>query len=819
MPTSAGIRDRIEAAFVAWGYFACRHAKGLIALMLAVTALLASGLPSLEMDNSTDSFLHPNDPVRIAYTEFRHRYGRDERISIAVEGDVFDPGFLTKLRALHDDLDSEVPYVEELISLINARSTRGEADELIVGELMEDWPETPEELTALRERVLANPLYRNTLISRDARVTMVSIELVTYEDDGESDALEGFDESDAPGTLGGGSADEPAAEPPFLSEESMAESIRAVDTIVGRHDAPDFQLRVAGGPVMTERLNATMTSDMGRFTVLSILAIGVFLFLLFRRWAAVALPLIVVILSLVGTLGVIALAGGTLSVATQILPSMLLAVGVCDAVHILAIYYQRLTAGDERGDAIAFTLGHSGLAILMTSVTTAGGFASFALGELKPVADLGMYAPFGVLLAFIYTVVLLPALLAVIPTQPPSERSVRTSARVSNVLERIGDFSADHAWSIVAVAAALVAVAAAGASFLQFSHDPLDWFPDDDAFREATLYMNERLDGVNVIEVVARVGHEDGVKDPAFLERLEEIRRMASTIHQGEWRIGKTTSISDIVKEIHQALNENRSDHYRIPADRELVAQELLLFENSGSDDLEDIVDPLYSEARITMRVPWVDAIVYPEKLDDLESRLGDILGEGVEFETTGLVPMLARTFKAMLDSMARSYAIAILVIAPLMVALIGSWRRGLLSMIPNLTPVILMLGFMGWSNIKVDGLSMMVGAIVLGLAVDDTIHFMHNFRRYYDRTGDPRKAIHETLHTTGRALLVTSLVLAAGFFVFAGAYMSNVRLFGTLTGGAILVAFLSNIVLASSLMMLATPKREPADSPTSQKS
>jgi predicted RND superfamily exporter protein len=768
--------------------------------MLALTTALAVGLPSLETDNSTDSFLHPDDPIRQVYDDFRGRYGRDERISIAAEGDLFDPVFLERLRALHEELEREVPHVEDMISMVNARSTRGEGDELIVGDLMADWPESPEARAVLRERVLANPLFVNTLISQDATVTTLSIELVAFADDAAADELAGFDDADAVEGDGG---------PAVLSERAISEAVNVVQEVVERHRAPGFDLILAGAPVMSERLNRRMALDMGLFTLLSIVMIGLVLFLLFRRLAAVLLPLLVVVLSMVGTLGVISLTGGKLSIATQILPSFLLAVGVCDAVHILSIFYQRLSAGDARHHAIAATLGHSGLAVVMTSVTTAGGFASFAVGDFKPVADLGLYAPFGVMFALLYTLVLLPALLAVIPSRPPTPSRDRAADLVTRVLERVGDFAADHAWGVVSVTVAMLVTAGAGATFLKFSHDPVDWFPPDDPFRISTLYMNDRLGGVNVVEVVAKTGKEGGVKEPDFLERLDQVRVETSRIHHGPWHIAKAVSVADVVKEIHQALNENRGDHYRIPADRALVAQELLLFENSGSDDLTDLVDPLYSEARITLRVPWLDAMLYPAALADLERRIGPILGEGVETEITGLVPMLAGTLTAMIHSMARSYLLAILVIAPLMVLLIGNLRWGLLSMIPNLTPVVLMLGWMGWASLPVDGLTMMVGAIVLGLAVDDTIHFMHNYRRYYERTGDPRAAIRATLHTTGRALLVTSLVLAAGFFVFLGAYMDNVKLFGVLTGGAILVAFVANVLLASSLMMLASRRRE----------
>jgi predicted RND superfamily exporter protein len=421
------------------------------------------------------------------------------------------------------------------------------------------------------------------------------------------------------------------------------------------------------------------------------------------------------------------------------------------------------------------------------------------------VADLGIYAPVGVVFALIFTVVLLPPLLAVIPMRPPPGRVYGGSDPITRVLQRLGDFSAAHPWSVVAVTLVVLAISGLGASFLRFSHDPIDWFPEEERFRKATLFMDEELDGVNVVEVLVHTGEENGVHEPEFLNRLEQVRLEAARIHKGDWHIGKSISIADVLKEIHQALNENRAEYYAIPQDRELVAQELLLFENSGSDDLEDVVDSLFRTARVTLRVPWLDAFAYPVLLDDLKARFAPILGEDVEIEITGLVSVLSRTFRAMVQSMARSYLVALLVIVPLMILLIGHLFRGLLSMVPNLTPVIMMLGYMGWTRVPVDGLSMMVGAIVIGLAVDDTIHFMHNFRRYYERSGDARAAIRQTLETTGRALLVTSLVLAAGFFTYTGAYMSNARTFGRLAGGAILVAFLANVILAPSLMMLAT--------------
>jgi predicted RND superfamily exporter protein len=534
--------------------------------------LLISRVPGLEMDNSTDSFLHPDDPIRAVYQEFRRQFGRDERITVAVEApDLFDADFLERLRALHEDLENEVPHIEDLVSMVNARNTRGEDDELIVEDLLEDWPETAAQRAALRERVAANPLYRNTLVSRDMLVTVVSIELVAYAGDGAGDLLGGFDEAPAA---------EASDEREFLPEREISKAVRAARAVVERHQAPGFHLRIAGAPVMSERINTRMQEDMRRFTALAVLAIGAFLFLLFRTVAAVLLPLMVVVLSMLSTLGVMAFAGGTLTETTQILPSFLLAVGVGDSVHILAIFYQRLSEGHSREDAIASALGHSGLAVLMTSLTTAGGLGAFAAGQLKPVADLGIYAPFGVMFALLFTVVLLPALLMLFPSRPRRRRSGQAEDRVTRVLQRLGDVAAGHPWSIVTLTTAVLGLAVMGAFLLRFSHNPMDWFPESEEFRDATLFMNERLDGVNVVEVVVRTEQENGVQDPELLRRLEQLRLEVARIHRGEWHVGKTVSLADVVKEIHQALNENRPDYYTLPADRELVAQALLLFEN-----------------------------------------------------------------------------------------------------------------------------------------------------------------------------------------------------------------------------------------------
>ena len=263
-------------------------------------------------------------------------------------------------------------------------------------------------------------------------------------------------------------------------------------------------------------------------------------------------------------------------------------------------------------------------------------------------------------------------------------------------------------------------------------------------------------------------------------------------------------SLVDIVKETNRALHENQIAHYTLPDDARLIAQELVLFENSGTDDLEDFTDSLFRSGRISMRVPNADGQLYAPFLDEMQRGLATILGPDLPFDLTGVTAVQARTMGAMVSSMVRSYSVALMVITPLMMLLIGSLRLGIVSMVPNLLPVGITLGMMGWLDIPIDPSNVIIGSIIIGLAVDDTIHLMHRFQGDFAENADVRASIRSTLSTTGSALLFTSLVLTLGFIVLAiGGSMKNTVTFGYLSAFGISIAFIADILMCPALIAL----------------
>jgi len=789
-------RNRLEGWFEELARVIYRNRIKTILLVLIFFGSLVSQIPKITMDLSTEGFLHDDDPLLLEYNTFRNQFGRDELLIIAFKPEnIFDDKFLLKLKKLHEEIEEKVPHVEDVTSMINARSTRGNADELIVDDLLENWPETDEEMRVLKKRVMSNRMYKNLLVSGDGRLTTMIIKTNNYSSqEKEEDLLDGFEDNEE------GSVE--TGEKKYLSSEENSEIVAKVQEILGKYRGPDFPVYLAGSPVITHFLKESMMRDMQRFVMLAVATIAVFLFVMFRRISGVVLPLLIVLTSLLSTIGFMSITGTPIKLPTQILPSFLLAVSIGASVHILAIFFQDFQKSGDKEKSIAYALGHSGLPCVMTHVTTASGLISFSTAELAPVADLGVFASLGVMLALIYTLLLLPAILSFIPLKKRQFGERQKTALMDRLLSWVAGFSTKHPYSILLVTALIILISVTMATTIRFAHDPLRWFPEESSIRQASEKLDRELRGTVSLEVVIDTHKENGLHEPEVLNRLEKAEKYVEALDFGEVFAGKAWSLTTILKEINRALHENRSDHYVIPQEKDVIAQEFLLFENSGSDDLEDSIDSQFSMARFTVKLPFTDAIKYREFMD----KISGYFKKNFPRETitvTGMVPLLFRTVSTVFTSLIKSYFIAIIIITILMVILIGRLRIGLLSMIPNITPILIMLGIMGILSLPMDAFTMLVGSIAMGLAVDDTIHFMHNFRRYYEKTGDPVAAVHETLHTAGRAMLVTTIVLSIGFFIFTLATMNNIFNFGLLTGITVIMALLADYFLAPALMVI----------------
>jgi len=777
---------------------------------LLISGLLASQVRHLTIDTSNEGFLHENDPILITYNEFRDQFGRDDMLAIAIHSDtIFSKPFLSKLKKLHEEIADTVPHINDITSMVNARNTTGKGDTLLVDDLLAHFPESDEEMAVLKQQVMTNPLYKNQLISENGTFTSIVIESDVYTGSDEDDLLGGFDEQ------------QPAAESntyasgQYLSDAENSEFVAAVRKVVKKYESNDFRIYMAGSPVVMHTIKQFMMMDMQRFMRLALLTIGICLFIMFRRISGIFLPLLVVALSLLSTLGIMAITGTSFKIPITILPSFLLAVGVGASVHVLSLTYQKMRKNVVKDQAIVWAFSHSGLAIVMTSLTTAAGLASFSMAKVAPIADLGFFSAVGVVLSLFFTLTILPALLSILPIKHKEKKHESRSNRMDRLLDRLTDFSVDRYKVVLSGAACIIILGLIGISRVYFSHNPLKWLPEDLNVRQSTEMIDSKLKGSVVLEIILDTGRENGLYDRETLQTMDRLITELENDYQNEKLfIGKTISVITILKEIHQALHANDEKFYRIPENEKLIPQEFLLFENSGSDDLQNSVDSLFRMARITVKVPWLDALLYVPFIQDVKKRFNDAFvtdrpkdSQKFQVTVTGIMSLFGRIIHAAIYSAAQSYGIALVIITFLMIILIGEWRLGLISMIPNLGPIFVVLGFMGWIGLPLDMFTMLIASIAIGIAVDDTIHFMYHFKRYFNQIGDVKEAVNHTLHTAGRAILTTSAVLTIGFFIFMFASMNNLFYFGLLVGIAILLALGADLLLAPALMALMLQK------------
>jgi len=791
-------RQQFFERFGEWGY---NHPLLMILGTALIAGVLFSQLPKLYYDGSIEGFLHETDSTLHAFNDFRHQFGQDGEVIIALKPKtIFDIHFFKTLKALHLALERNVPHLEDITSMLNARYVEGRNSLFTVEDLLLQFPKTDLEMTAFKARVMNNRIYRDLLISNDGKYTTISIRPNRYAAQvaDKPDLMSGFMDNTKALTIG-----QNISERKFLTQEETYAFVNAIERTVDAYRSEDLQIYVSGSPVVSNRIVAMMQKEMPLFTKLCVLFLCIALFFITRRISLVVLPILIIIITLLSTFGLMAATGKAIKPPTQVLLSILIVAGMCDSIHLLSIFVKHLNQAEPKKTAIIKAVGHCGTPCLMTTLTTAAGMLSFTSSALSPVSDLGVFGAAGTCLALFYTLALIPAVISFLPLKPGKRAaSSSTSSAIELAASRMAMVGYRHPLKVVAAVIVLLMIAAGGMTQLRFFHNALLWLPENMAIRKDTEKIDSVFNGSVNLEVVLDTGKQGGVQDHDFISRLDQMTREIKTYQTHAVTIGKAIAVSDVLCEINQALNQNDPAFYEIPSPAS-VSQQFMLFENSGSEDLEDFTDSLYRKARVTVRVPWMEAKTYTSFIAGIKNGFVKTFGQLAEVTTTGMMTILNRTSQAVMQSMAYSYLFSVFTITALMMLLLRDAKAGGLSIMPNFIPVLLILGLMGYQDMPLDTFSMLVGSIALGLLVDDTVHYFHNFKKHYDRTKDVQLSIEMTTRVVSRPVIITSIVLASGFWVYTRSQLSNVADFGSIMTIVILLGLLIDLIFTPALFTL----------------
>lgn len=699
-----------------------------------------------------------DDPELVTYRAFLETFQTDELVVVGVFAeDVFAPSTLDSIDRLTEAL-SKVKGVRRVRSLSNARRFVTEGDSFTISPLFPRFPVTASQAASARDLALADPLIRGTLTSLDARAASIVVEL--------SDQVRSFDDKVA--------------------------LVRALQVAAEAHCPPGAKLRLAGTPIINEAVLRYSQRDFTLLGALSVLLMLVISYLMFRRISAALLPLGVVIVAVLWVFGVMGWLELNLNLVSQSLTVVIFAVGIADSIHVIAEYQHQLAQHPDPKVALTAALEAVVVPCFFTSVTTAAGMLSLTASHLAPVREFGLLAAVGVGFAMLLSFTLLPALLSF--TRPPSDKhlSAMDKGPMQRGLQHIATLTQTRRRLILFVFAAVVVSSAALLPQLKVGANPAAYFKYDDPVRQDMRRVDQALGGSTSIEMLV-TSKADGLYDPEVIQRLDDLQRWLEALPS----VAKVASVTDGLRAVQHGMTGQDG----LPKTAEELAQAYLLLEDEP--DFSALVTPDYGSARVSARVRMSEAAALVSQIPKIDAKLAEEFSSPeLTVRPTGFVKLISEMEMYIVDAQVRSFALAFGLISLLMILMLRSFKLGLLSMIPNIGPVVVGLAIMVVLGIQLDPGTAMLGSLTLGLVVDDTVHMTSRIRHHLVLGLSTEAAVRASIVEVGRALTITSATLAAGFGVLAlGSFTPNIYL-GIMAAVVITLALLADLfVLPAALM------------------
>ena len=758
-----------------------RAPRAALALVAIVTVGLCAQIHRVRVDSAMESIFLQDDELE-RYREFRDEFGDDEIIVAGIrvrESDVFHPTILHTIARITAAIEAlpEEYGVDRVVSLTNVHDVSGRGGTIAAGLLIPEIPERDADVRALRERALANPLFVRNLVSPDGRSAAINV-LIAHR----------------PGNL--------------TLKETLVQTVRSI----GKVECRDVDCVFAGIPVLTHYTSEYMRRDMLLFVPVTVLVIAIILWVTFRSALGVLLPLTTVGLAVVWTVGFVGLIGRSITIVASAVPSLLLAVGVAYSLHVVAQYYQE--SAHEPTERVSQTLRRVMRPVVGSGLTTFIGFGALVFSEVPQVRDFGIYAAFGVASATFLAVVLVPACLSFHRGRMPRMAAPgRVAGPVGRALEGVGAFAVRRRVAVVAVGAVVAAASLWGAAAVKVDTDYAAFFKRGSEPLEGLAFMRNHLAGERPINVVVRTRGErlDGVLEPQVLRLLEDIEQTL-TAHP---LVASSLSIVGYLKNMHHAVRGGEpagrefASGYGIPDSRELAKQYLAGY--ARPHELGRLMSPDGNAAIVIGRSSIISSDEFLGFVSDLRRRYGHADEQGgrqatalpaAEVSVTGSMYLLSKASIAIPRDMRRSIALASLLIALVFFVWFRSVTIALIGIGANLLPVLTYFGFMTLAGITLNTGTAVIASIALGIAVDDTMHFLTRYQERRQREG-AADAARATVRTAGRAMLFTTVATACGFLVLTLSSFTPLVALGWLTAATMVSALLADTIVLPAMLSL----------------
>ncbi|TPB45611.1 RND family transporter [Vibrio parahaemolyticus] len=750
----------------------------LATIFLIIVATI--GGKNLYFRGDYDIFFDGTNKQLLAFDEIQTTFAKTDNLAIVIapeDGDIFTPQTLSLIQKITVDA-WQVPYSSRVDSIANYQHTEAFDDDLLVEDLLySEYELTPVRISKVKSIALSEPVLKSALVSEKGDVTVVNITVQLPEMD---------------------------------KTAEVEEVVSSINAMIDRYQRayPDVTFHKAGIIAMNHAFMTAAQDDSSTLVPTMLVVILVFLTIMLRSILSVIATLIVIIGSVMATMGISGWAGMFLSTATVNVPTLIMTLAVADSVHVIATMRQSMKNGFTKSQSIERSIALNFVPILITSVTTAIGFLMMNMSDSPVLRDFGNLSALGVMVACFLSVTLLPALLKLLPIHVKME----TSQDQKHVMDRLGDFVVSQRRALLPLSVAVIVVCASLIPLNKVNDESVEYFGQRNEFRQAADFMEERISGMTNISIAIKTNESQGIAAPDFLNTIGEfsswLRDQPETDH--------VATLADVYKRLNKNMHGDDEAYYLLPQERKLAAQYLLLYEMSlpYGLDLNNQINVDKSSIKMVLTVANLGSV----ELVDLENRIYQWFAEHApQYQVVASSPslMFAHIGETNMASMLSTLPITLVLISALLIFALRSVRLGLISLMPNIAPAV--IGFGLWALISGEinlGLSVVV-TLTLGIVVDDAVHFLSKYQRARREGQTAEQAVRYAFHTVGRALWITTVVLVAGFSVLA---MSSFRLnadMGQLSAIVIFIALVVDFLFLPTLLMLFDKKAYLQESPS----
>jgi len=739
--------------------FAARHPWALLLIVTAITIAAASQLDQLKFNISAQSMMVEGGADIEFYRKTLDTFGsEDVTILFVSDADLFEADKLASIKEAIDGIES-LPFVSRTESLYSINDIKTVDENIELSPYLAKIPDTPEAAKAIITSALENPFIADNLLSPSGNSMAINIYFNARTDDPDFDQL----------------------------------ASRELDRFIAPLDEKLDTAYQIGSSYIRSAISEKITQDQKTVLPLALLVLLVTLGLTLRRLSGVVIPLLTAGLSVVWTLGLMAAIGLPVNVMTSIVPALLVIIGSTEDIHLLSEYLTGISKGLDKRAAIDRMANKMSLAITLTFITTYLGFLSISLNDLQLLREFGLVASTGLLLNFLITVLLVPVSLRLFGSTRNRKKRTKDSS-IQRLAGSLFRFIQQHRRATIVVSVLILLLASAGASLLRVNNNSLDYFGTDSPVIQRIQTLQNEIAGIQTFSIVLTAGIEDTFLKLRYLEEVEKLQHFLTDSGIAD----KTLSFVDYLAMINKAMMDEEDGNLELPEEDELV-QEYMLFVDHKH--VKSFVSDDFSQVNILVRHQIESSYELGQAVDRIRAFADSELDAGLRLNTTGQSVLTARAADYLASAQAKSLMLMVVVIMIIVSLLFVNTKAGIFAVIPNLFPIIVLFGFMGFSGIPLDTGTAMTAAIAIGICVDDTMHFMVRYHQISQTEKNEQRVLEQTVLEESIPIVSTSIALACGFGALAMSDFPPIAYFGLLSALVMLLALVATFIITPTLL------------------